>query len=67
MKNIEYKILLILISILLVLIGLYLSFGILISTLKEGGDRSYNGYLLSTGIILLGVYFFVKGVRNKIN
>lgn len=55
------KILLIIIGIGLILIGLYLTFGILVYSFKEKDNDVLYAYCFSAGIITIGIYSIVKG------
>lgn len=63
MNNLGLKILLIIIGIIIISIGGLLSFGILISSLKEGDD--FHGFYISFGLIGIGLIFIIKGIKIK--
>jgi uncharacterized membrane protein len=55
------KILLIIIGSGLILIGLFLTFGITVYSLKEQDNDVLYAYCISAGMIVSGVYSIVKG------
>ncbi len=56
----------ILIGIVLILLGLFLTFGITVYSLKEQDNNGFYGFFISFGFIGLGVYCLLKGIkRNK--
>lgn len=60
------KIILIIIGIGILLLGLFLTFGILVYSLKEKDNDVFYGYLISTGLIVLGIYLLVRGLKIKL-
>jgi len=57
------KIILVLVGILLILAGLFLTFGIWLSSAKEENGEGYYGFIFSFGLVGLGVYCVVKSVK----
>lgn len=63
MNNFTRKLILIIIGILLIIIGLFLTFGILVSSLKEGDD--FYGFFISFGLIGVGIFCLTRGIKIK--
>ncbi len=55
------KILLIIIGIGLILLGFYLTFGILVYSFKEKDNDVIYAFCISAGIIIIGIYSIVRG------
>ena len=49
-----------LIGIVLILIGLFLTFGIIVYSLKEHDNNGFFGFFISLGLTCLGIYFLWK-------
>jgi hypothetical protein len=47
------------------LIGPFLTFGILVYSLKEDDKNGFYGFFISIGLISLGIYILVKGIKLK--
>lgn len=57
----------ILIGIALILLGLFLTFGITVYSLKEEDNNEFDSFFISFGFIGFGVYNLLNGVkRNKV-
>jgi len=56
-RKIIMRTLLVLIGITMILLGLFLSLGILISSVKEKDNNGFYYFSLSLGLIVLGIYF----------
>jgi len=66
MKIIGHKIILILLSIAILIFGLYLTIGVLVYSLKEKDNNGFYGFFISIGLILFGIFLLVKGLRIKL-
>lgn len=47
------------------IVGCILTFGILISSLKEGDD--FYGFFISLGLVGIGIFCLLKGIKIKIH
>jgi len=59
------KISLLLAGIVIILLGLFLTMGILVYSLKENDNYGFFGLIISFGIVGLGIYYLVKGIKTK--
>jgi hypothetical protein len=59
------KISLLLSGIVIILLGLFLSFGILVYSLKENDNYGFFGFIVSFGLIGLGISLLVKARKIK--
>ena len=54
-----------LIGIILILLGLFLSFGITVYSLKENDNNGFYGFFISFGFIGYGIYCLLNGMKSK--
>jgi hypothetical protein len=59
------KFLLILSGILILLTGLFMSFGILVYSLKEKDNNGFAGLMITSTYLSAGVYCLIKGIKRK--
>ncbi|MFN8166120.1 MAG: hypothetical protein U0X76_08125 [Bacteroidia bacterium] len=60
----EMKTVYVVIGVLLILAGILLSFGIVISSVKEGDESGYIGLLISFAMIGFGIYNLIRNRRR---
>jgi uncharacterized membrane protein len=58
------KVILVVSGILILIFGLFLTLGILISSLKENDNEDFYSFLISISAIIAGIYFIVKGIKK---
>jgi hypothetical protein len=66
MKKLTIKILLISGGLGLILLGLFLTFGILVYSLKEKDKNGFYGFFFSFGLIGIGIYILTNGIGLKL-
>ena len=57
------RIILLVLGVTLIVFGLFLSFGIMFSSLKEGDENYFINMTLPSGILIVGIILFFKGKR----
>ena len=57
------KLILIIFGVLILISGILLTFGILISSIKENDNEGFYGFFISIGLIILGIYSFIRGLK----
>ena len=59
------KIILLLIGILLLVLGLFLTFAIFVYSLKENDNGGFYYLIFSLGLVALGIHCLVKSIKIK--
>lgn len=61
------KLILIITGVILLIAGLFTTFGILVYSLKENDYVGFYGFFISFGLIGIGIYSLVRGINQKLN